>query len=166
MITNDYDMNKQMIRQATLEYVIWGNLAARGFFVFSSIVILICLISLFLVDNKMEILTYLFFLILMSVIAVIRDHYISYKAEKNYNSLNGSIRITIDEENIIREAYEGNMLDNIDKYPTSELKRIYRCKHYSYLMLKGKNRMLMVKNDSFIHGSLDDIKNLKKSRVG
>ena len=33
-------------------------------------------------------------------------------------------------------------------------------------MLKGKNRMLMVKNDSFIHGSLDDIKNLKKSRVG
>ena len=85
MITNDYDMNKQMIRQATLEYVIWGNLAARGFFVFSSIVILICLISLFLVDNKMEILTYLFFLILMPVIAVIRDHYISYKAEKNYN---------------------------------------------------------------------------------
>jgi hypothetical protein len=153
-----------MIRQATLEYVIWGNMAARGFFVFSSVVILICLISLFIVDNKIEILTYLLFLILMPVIAVIRDNYISYKAEKNYNSLNGSIRITIDEENIIREAYEGNMLDNIDKYPTSELKKIYRCKHYSYLMLKGKNRIIMLKNDSFIHGSLDDIKELKKKK--
>ena len=96
---------------------------------------------------------------MINVAVIIKSVYTSNRVAKCYEDRKRNVCLIIDNEEIIHKVFEDDKEIDSKTYSLNDTKGLYCVKNYSFLIMNDKS-ILIIKNDSFKNGSLNELKQI------